>query len=367
MERYARHTLIDWFSQEKIAASKVAVIGAGAVGNEVIKNLTLLGIGEIEVFDFDKIEEHNLTKSVLFRTQDVGLLKAEVAAARAAEFDPNVTIRPHAGDFWKLLSIRQLKGYDTVFCCVDNFEARIRCNTVCFLAGVDLVNIGIDSRFAVVETFPFSITADAGCYECSLPGSVYQRMAQRYSCGHLRKISFVERKVPTTIVTSSVAGAIAVSLGLRLGGNSEPPIAVRVMQDTITGSVTRTQLAKSDGCPACGRLPHNILPIPSGRALEAISTANLVPGSSVEFSEPLLASYQVGDIEHIVFGCASDFDDTFSSGVSADPDAVSLDVRDHFTVEELHGKFSGKLVPAKFALISRPDRRVVIEFEGEVE
>jgi molybdopterin-synthase adenylyltransferase len=45
--RYHRHNLIDWFSQDALAKTKIAVIGAGAVGNEVIKNLALLGVGEV--------------------------------------------------------------------------------------------------------------------------------------------------------------------------------------------------------------------------------------------------------------------------------------------------------------------------------
>ena len=64
-QRYRRHDLIDWFSQERVAAARIAVIGAGAVGNEVVKNLVLLGVGAIDVFDFDVVELHNLTRSVL--------------------------------------------------------------------------------------------------------------------------------------------------------------------------------------------------------------------------------------------------------------------------------------------------------------
>ena len=155
-ERYHRHSLIDWFSQEALAHTKAIVIGAGAVGNEVIKNLTLLGIGEIHVFDFDVIEEHNLTRSVLFREEHIGRSKAEVAAEQAAAMDANVLVTGTNGDFWHELSFSELRASDIVYCCVDNFEARIRSNTLCFLACVDFVNIGIDSRFSLIELFPFS-------------------------------------------------------------------------------------------------------------------------------------------------------------------------------------------------------------------
>ena len=220
--RYHRHNLIDWFSQDALAKTKVAVIGAGAVGNEVIKNLALLGVGEIYVFDLDVIEEHNLTRSVLFRDADIGQSKAAVAAKRAMELDRNVSAVAVHGDFWSELTLSHLRSFDVVICCVDNFEARIRSNLLCYLAGVDFVNTGIDSRSASIELYPFSRSRQIGCLECNLPGSVYRRIAERYSCGHLRKVSFIERKIPTTIVTSTAVASLAVSLGLRLGASTRP-------------------------------------------------------------------------------------------------------------------------------------------------
>jgi molybdopterin/thiamine biosynthesis adenylyltransferase len=100
-ERYHRHGLIDWFSQETLARTKAIIVGAGAVGNGVIKNLALLGVGEINVFDFDTIEEHNLTRSVLFREEHVGRSKAEVAAEQAAALDSNISVRGTHGDLFR--------------------------------------------------------------------------------------------------------------------------------------------------------------------------------------------------------------------------------------------------------------------------
>ena len=54
--RYQRHTLIDWFSQADVKNARICVVGAGAVGNEVLKCLALLGAGTIDVYDFDRIE-----------------------------------------------------------------------------------------------------------------------------------------------------------------------------------------------------------------------------------------------------------------------------------------------------------------------
>jgi len=361
--RYARHDLIDWFSQETVAGLKVIVIGAGAVGNEVIKNLALLGAGDISIFDFDRIEQHNLTRSVLFREADIGQAKADVAAGRARELDPNITVRSHVGDFWSLLGLRDLSAYDLVFCCVDNFEARIRCNTMCLLAKVDLVNFGIDSRFGVVEAFRFG-TSTAACYECGLPDSVYQRMAQRYSCGHLRKLSFMERKIPTTIITSSAAAAIGVSHGLRLGSQLQEQ-ATRVLVDTISGSSSRIELVRNPLCPACARLPAEPTLMSCRRRIDANHFAGDLDAITVTLSEPVLTGYRIGDVHVNVFKRASDFDDSYASQLSEAPDTVNIEIRDQFTLGELIGRYAGHAIPTKFALLENGERSLVLEFEGE--
>ena len=97
-DRYARHRQIQGLSQQALSDAHVIVLGAGATGNELLKNLALLGIGTVEVFDRDTIEGHNLTRSVLFRDTDIAASKVEVAAARARELDPNLTVIAHHGD-----------------------------------------------------------------------------------------------------------------------------------------------------------------------------------------------------------------------------------------------------------------------------
>ena len=66
-DRYSRLRLIPSWNQERLRSSKVMVVGAGALGNEVLKNLSLLGIGGVIIVDFDTIENSNLSRSVLFR------------------------------------------------------------------------------------------------------------------------------------------------------------------------------------------------------------------------------------------------------------------------------------------------------------
>ena len=359
-ERYKRHNLIDWFSQDVLARSKVAVVGAGAVGNEVIKNLALLGVGDIRIFDFDIIEEHNLTRSVLFRQSDIGRSKAEVAAERAAEIDSNVIVSGVHGDFWDQISLIDLQNYDILFCCVDNFEARIRINGLCYLSQVDLVNIGIDSRFAVAELFPFS-KASVGCFECTLPESVYRRISERYSCGHLRKLSFVEKKIPTTIITSTIAASLGVSAGLRLGVSKDEPAALRLYVDTIGGSLTRTVLSRMDDCPCCGRYVGKPVLVAARREIEALPS-DWDTEATVIASEPILASYQIDGRETVVFKKASLFDSDFPATLAEDGGNVELEIRDQFTLGELATRFSGRAMPCKYAAVTGAGKTIVYEF-----
>ena len=82
-DRYARHRLVDGWDQDKIARASVMVVGAGAIGNEVIKLLALYGVGHVLIVDFDTVELSNLSRSLLFREADIGRAKAVVAAERA--------------------------------------------------------------------------------------------------------------------------------------------------------------------------------------------------------------------------------------------------------------------------------------------
>src|SRR5207302_11202196 len=87
-DRFARFRLISWWDQQRLARAKVVLIGVGALGNEVLKNLALLGVGSVFLADLDRVEDSNLSRSVLFRAEDRGRPKVEAAAERAAARDP---------------------------------------------------------------------------------------------------------------------------------------------------------------------------------------------------------------------------------------------------------------------------------------
>jgi molybdopterin/thiamine biosynthesis adenylyltransferase len=374
-QRYLRHDLIDWFSQDDVRASRVAVIGAGAVGNEVVKNLALLGVGAIDVYDFDRVEIHNLTRSIFLREEDVGASKAEAVVSRAREVDPAVSLRAIEGDFWRTLSLSALERYGAVVCAVDNFEARLHLNEMCLVAGVHLVNAGIDSRHMTVESFPFSGEAIPACYECHLPQSAYQRIAERYSCGWLRKTAYGARKIPTTTITASVAGAFAASAALRLG-NAPGGSSRRVFLDTLGGAGTVTALDRQPDCAGCGLFARRPRRVAAGndwmRSLsDASGAATASAGLVLRLSDPLVTEYQCascGDTSRgaaYVHRRATDFDDRITSCGACGLPAVRVEIRDEITADELVIRFGSAPPPVKYALVELGDEWICLDFEEE--
>ena len=372
LDRYQRHELIDWFPSEVVKNAQFAIIGCGAVGNEVAKNLALLGVGHLSLYDFDKIELHNLTRSVLFRESDVGRSKAEVAATRSADLDPNIRVEYHHGDFWDTLSLDEVRGLDGVICCVDNFEARLKLSRLTQITSVNLINTGIDSRYAVVEVFPFSSKSGYACYECNLPDSAYERMRQRYSCGWLKRVAFIEKKIPTTIVTSSACGAIAASHALRLLAENQASDSSRVLLDTISGSSTVSTLELNPSCPTCSAYQKPIHLVAATNLLDEglLKDLDLPENISVLVSDPILLSHRCTNCTPeeneatVVFRRATDFDTDITFCKDCNDESVSVDIADMFSLGDLLRDYSGLRIPSKFAQVETDSETIVINLEG---
>ena len=157
---------LSWFKQDRLRAANVMVVGCGALGNEVLKNLALFGVGHLVVVDFDVVEPSNLTRSILFNRADAqaGRPKALVAAERIQEINPEIRVLPLLGDITHDVGLGLLRRMDVVVGCVDNRWARYCLNRLCMRANVPWVDGGIDGLEGTARVF----MPGKNCYACNL-------------------------------------------------------------------------------------------------------------------------------------------------------------------------------------------------------
>lgn len=210
-DRDAVLKLIDWFDIERVRAARMLVVGAGAIGNEVLKNLALLGVGHILIFDRDSIEMSNLSRSILYRASDNGQPKAATAARAVREINPNVKTGWQNGDIILDLGLGALRRVDVVIGCLDNREARLHINRACWKVGRPWVDAGIGQLNGQARVFR---PGHGACYECSFSDADYQQIS--IPCHALASKYTSEGKIPTTPTIASIVAAVQVQEALKL-------------------------------------------------------------------------------------------------------------------------------------------------------
>jgi molybdopterin/thiamine biosynthesis adenylyltransferase len=188
-------------------------VGAGALGNDVIKNLALMGVGHIYIVDFDTIETANLSRSVLFRESDNNRSKAEVAAARAKALNSQVHVQYLNGDVTTQLGLGVFRRMDVIIGCLDNREARLAVNRFCYWMNKPWVDGAIQELLGLARVF---VPGQGACYECTLTEQALRDLSMRYSCPLLARQNILLGKVPTTPTIASIIGGIQSQEALKL-------------------------------------------------------------------------------------------------------------------------------------------------------
>jgi len=207
-ERFSRLRAIQWWDQEKVAAARILVIGAGAIGNEVIKNLALLGVGHILIIDMDRIEASNLSRSILFRQKDEGKFKASTAAAAAREIYPLIDAQSIDGNLLADVGLGHFRWAHVIIGALDNREARVFTNSSAARVGRAWIDGGIDVLSGIVRGFAPPQTA---CYECTMSKVDWDLLNKRRSCSLLARRAIAQRGTPTTPTAASIIGACQVN------------------------------------------------------------------------------------------------------------------------------------------------------------
>ena len=244
-DRLGTFDFISWWERDKVADAKVLVVGAGALGNEVVKNLTLMGVGHILVIDFDTIEHANLSRSVLFREADANRKKSEVVAARAKELNPQTKIQYLHGDVTTEMGLGIVRRMDVVIGCLDNREARLAINRFSHWMNKPWVDGAIQELLGLVRVF---VPGQGACYECTLTEQARRDLALRYSCPLLARQNVLLGKVPTTPTIASIIGAMQSQEALKLIHDMDVEAGKVIHYNGLTNHMHTTAYTAREDC-----------------------------------------------------------------------------------------------------------------------
>jgi molybdopterin/thiamine biosynthesis adenylyltransferase len=310
--RYSRQELfpgIGRAGQERIRASRVLVVGCGALGSTLAEMMVRAGVGGLTVVDRDYVEPSNLQRQSLFEEEDAarGLPKAAAAEARLRRLNSEVEVRGIVADVCAENVEGMVRGAQLVLDGTDNFETRFLLNDVCLREGVPWV------YGACVGAYGLALLVRPGhspCLRCVLeqmpaPGSG-----------------------PTCDTAGVVAPIVHVIAGIQAGealkilaGRTEALLPGIVSVDLWAGIFEVTDLrGRPPWCPACtagqydyasvgtgssavlcGREAVQLRPL-AGGTVDLPALAARLRGSGEVLANEYLVRFRGSDAELVVFG-----------------------------------------------------------------
>lgn len=226
---FDRAKLISWWSQDVVSSSKVLVIGAGATGNETLKNLALLGVGKMFICDMDTVSVSNLSRTVLFGIDDVGKYKAEISAERVKHMsnNPDCKVDYFVGDIVNKLGHGVFRRFDVVLGCLDNMLTRTNVNRRCCLFEKPYMDAGISGLGLSLNVHHYP---ESSCLACGMDAKdIAQERMVRYSCDVFKRRAVQEGHAATVLISTAIVSALQVQEAIKAlhqlnGINLEVPI-----------------------------------------------------------------------------------------------------------------------------------------------
>jgi len=207
---WARH-LILWGKrgQAKIRNSTILIAGAGALGNEIAKNLAMLGVMRLIIVDYDVVELSNVSRMIFFDRSDVGKSKAKVLAQKLHKKFPRTEIVAYNCAL-ENIPLGTFLESDVIICGLDNVASRIFLTSISRKYSIPMVDGGIIGYQARVQVY---VPPDAPCPICPLPSSQYaQLIGLRNPCD----ARVEEAKTPSLPTSISFVSSIQTQEALKL-------------------------------------------------------------------------------------------------------------------------------------------------------
>ena len=240
VERFGRHLLLKDIGvkgQKRIKASRVVVIGAGALGSPVIQYLAAAGVGTIKVIDFDEVKLENLQSQVIHTSRDLNRPKVASAKDKVRNINRNIDFEAANIKLEAENIVSEIDGYDIVIDCSDNFKARYLINDACVLCKIPLVFGAIYQFEGQVGIF----NLDGGpCFRCQFPAPPEPGLVP--TCAEGGAIS------PLPGIVGSIQANEALKLILGIGEHLDGKL---LTIDSLYLTSRILKIKKNHSCPIC--------------------------------------------------------------------------------------------------------------------
>ncbi len=242
--RYSKQLILEGFggeSQEKLKHAKILVIGAGGLGSPALLYLVSAGIGTIGIVDFDTVTLSNLNRQILYRTQDIGAKKTQVAENVLKSINPKTEIitfhtRVNIDNIQEII-----ESFDVVIDATDNLPTRYLISDACHLSGKPHVEGAATGYQGILMTIIPSVSP---CYRCLYP--IPPNNGVLPNCSNTGILGMV----------AGVIGTLQALEALKIVIGNENTLSGRVLIfDALTSSFDEMSLLKNSNCTLCGDNP----------------------------------------------------------------------------------------------------------------
>jgi len=171
IERYSRQIIlkkIGTIGQKKLLNSRVLIVGAGGLGSPIAIYLAAIGIGEIGIIDKETVELSNLSRQIIFETNDLEKNKSSTAITKLKKINPSLQFKSFNRKLTKKNINQIANNFDLIVDGSDNFRTRFLINDYCVHNRKILVSGAISKFDGQVYTFNFS-KKKSPCLRCFIP------------------------------------------------------------------------------------------------------------------------------------------------------------------------------------------------------
>ena len=241
MSRFDRQQRIPEWRQDRLMTAVVVIVGVGALGNEVARILGQSGVGTLILCDPDRVEESNLSRTVLFRPLDVGRLKVEAAARTLGELAPGIRVVVRPTRSIHGIGLGELRDASLVVSCLDSRTARLQLAGRCQLVRAPLLDGGTHPWGGEVRPY---FDPEGPCYGCGLGPTGRSESDAPWSC--LDPVP--QQAVPAAAPSSALVGTWMAMVAVRyVMGLDQPGGTLKI--DGVRGTSSIVKQTRDPTCP----------------------------------------------------------------------------------------------------------------------